>query len=93
MMNDTEHSEITYVLFGKEAVKLYKLSPKALMNSLDVHFHVGAYSSVRKFVSDTKEWDDFIEISKDDFLRLRHMPLKQPEKRPKKNAFFLKLFK
>ena len=93
MINDTGHSEITYVLFGKEAVKLYRLSPKALMNSLDVDFHVGAYSSVRKFVSDTKDWDDFVEIPKEDFLLFRNLPLKQSERRPKKKDFFSKLFK
>ncbi len=93
MAKPAENSEITYVLFGKEAVKLYKVSLKVLINSLDVHFHVGAYSSVKKFVHDTQSWDDFTEISKEDFLTLRKLTNKNMIQKPKKRAFLSKLFK
>ncbi len=93
MENGIEHSEITYVLFGKEAVKLYKLSLKTLINSLNVNFRVGAYSSIKKFVNDTKEWDDFVEISKEDFLTLRKLTSKKTEHKAKKPSFLGKFFK
>ena len=93
MRNDIEKSEITYVLFGKEAIKLYRLSLKTLINSLDVYFKVGAYSSVKKFVSDTQEWDDFIEISKEDFLTLRKIASEKDERKLKKRNFFSKFLK
>lgn len=93
MINDSGNSEITYVLFGNEAVKLYKLSLKTLVNSLDVDFRVGAYVSVKKFVDDSKEWGDFVEISKDDFLLLRKISSKNTGIKTKKRSFFSKLFK
>ena len=93
MRNDKEDNEITYVLFGKEAIKLHKLSRRALMNSLDVNFRVGAYSSVKKFVNDTKEWDDFAEISKEDFLILRKMQTNKVDHKHKKRDFLSRLFK
>ena len=93
MTNDTGHSEITYVLFGKEAIKLYKLSIKTLMNSSNVSFRVGAYSSVKKFVNDTKEWDDFTEITKEDFLLLRKETVEQPKRKVRKKSILSRLFK
>lgn len=93
MENNAGHSEITYVLFGKEAVKLYRLSLKTLLNSLDVEFRVGAYSSVKKFVSDTKEWNDFIEISKEDFLSLRSLSSEKTKRKKTKQSFLSKIFK
>lgn len=93
MRTDIEQSEITYVLFGKEAIKLYRLSLKTLINSLNVDFKVGAYGSVKKFVSDTREWDDFVEISKEDFLTLRRISSKKEERKPKKRNFFSKFLK
>ena len=93
MRNDLDDYEITYVLFGKEAIKLHRLSLKALTNSLDVNFRVGAYSSIKKFVNDTKEWDDFAEISKEDFLILRKINTNKVTYKSKKSTFLSRLFK
>ncbi|NNC71163.1 MAG: hypothetical protein HKN90_10110 [Flavobacteriaceae bacterium] len=93
MRNDLNDNEITYVLFGKEAIKLHRLSLKALTNSIDVNFRVGAYSSIKKFVNDTKEWDDFAEISKEDFLILRKINTNKVSYKSKKRTFFSRLFK
>ena len=93
MRKDVENSEITYVLFGKEAIKLYKLSLKILMNSSDVDFKVGAYSSVKKFVNDTKGWDDYTEIPKEDFLLLRKISSDNDEVKTPKRGFLARFFR
>ena len=85
--------EITYVLFGKEAIKLYRLSRNTLINSIDVSFKVGAYSSVKQFVSDALQWDDFIEIPEVDYLKLSNVAAKDPQYKTRKKSFFTKFFK
>ena len=94
MKNEIEKSDITYVLFGKEAIGLYKMSIRMLINSIEVDYKVGAYVSIKKFVDETKAWDDFLEISKQDFLLLRKVSQKtESPKKVKKASYFLNLFR
>lgn len=89
-----KEQSITYVLLGKEAIMLYKTSVNTLIETTDVYFKVGAYSSVKKFVDDSSEWDDFVEISKEEFLLLeKHMADRKATKKVKKGCLsrFLKL--
>jgi len=95
MENDLE-KEPTYVLFGNEAIRIYKMSLKLLLTSNHITYKVGAYLDVSKFVKDAQNWDDFIEISEDDYLKLNESYLKSinsdKSKRNKKRSIF-KLFK
>ena len=91
MENDLE-KEPTYVLFGNEAIRIYKMSLKLLLTSNHITYKVGAYIDVSKFVKDAQNWDDFIEISEDDFLKLNVSYLKSinrdKSKRIKKRSIF-----
>ncbi len=91
MENDLE-KEPTYVLFGNEAIRIYKMSLKLLLTSNHITYKVGAYKDVSKFVKDAQNWDDFIEISEDDFLKLNISYLKSinsdKSKRIKKRSIF-----
>ena len=60
----------TYVLFGKKAIELYKLSIDHLVMSNDLKYNVGTYTDVSSFVADKNCWNDFTIISKTDYTRL-----------------------
>ena len=98
-MKEYQEKEYTYVLFGNEAVNLYNVSLKMLMSSPQVNYKIGAYNDVKRFMKETKNWNGFIEISKDDYLHLKKYALKSPVvdfsdiiKEPKGFSFF-KFFK
>ena len=85
-------SDITYVLFGKEATLIYKVSPRMLLATKDVQFCVGAFSSVKLFVRESKLWDGFIEIPKQDYNMLKSRSC-SPRSSQKKKSFLNLLFK
>ena len=91
--------EYTYVMFGSEAISLYKMSLRILLSSSYVEYKIGAYIDVKQFVQETQKWDSFIEISESDFTRIRKHSFKSPHskitiegKRKRKSIFdfFLK---
>ena len=63
--------ELTYVLFGAEAIQIYNISLKMLLSSSHLVYKVGAYDDVKTFVDESKKWDDFIEINKSDYIALK----------------------
>jgi len=76
MMENELEKEPTYVLFGNEAIRIYKMSLKLLISSAHITYRVGAYLDISKFVKDAQKWDDFIEISEDDYQKLNESYLK-----------------
>ena len=95
MENELE-KEPTYVLFGNEAIRIFKMSLKLLVTSNHITYKVGAYVDVSKFVKEAQNWDDFIEISEDDYLKLKISYLRslnsdKPKRRKKRSIF--KFFK
>jgi hypothetical protein len=97
MENELE-KEPTYVLFGNEAIRIYKMSLKLLISSAHITYKVGIYSDVSKFVKDAQKWDDFVEISEDDYLKLNESYLKsinnEKSKRSKnKKSIISRIFK
>ena len=60
----------TYVLFGKEAIELYKFSVDKLVLSNNLKYNVGAYTSVSAFIAEKNCWNDFKVISKKEYARL-----------------------
>ncbi len=95
MENELE-KERTYVLFGNEAIRIYKMSLKLLVTSNHITYKVGAYVDVSKFVKEAQNWDDFIEITEDEYLKLKVSYVKslnsdKPKKTKKRSIFkFLK---
>lgn len=87
-MNDETNNDITYVLFGKEAILTYKIGAQSLLDS-SIEYKVEAYTSVKSFVNESQNWDGFIEISQEDYDLLK--PKKQKDK-PKK-SLLKKFFK
>jgi len=76
IVNDNEY---TYILFGKEAVDLYKVSLKLLLSSTSyVDYKVGAYNDVKRFMQEQKNWKVFIEIPENDYLYLKKHAFKSP---------------
>lgn len=96
IVNDNEY---TYILFGKEAVDLYKVSLKLLLSSTSyVDYKVGAYNDVKRFMKEQKNWKVFIEIPENDYLYLKKHAFKSPLlntslTRTKKRFSILNLFK
>lgn len=70
--------EYTYVMFGGEAISLYKMSLSILLKSPYVEYKIGAYLDVKQFVQETQKWDSFIEISESDFKRIKKHSFKSP---------------
>jgi len=95
MENELE-KEPTYVLFGNEAIKIYKMSLKLLVTSNHINYKVGAYVDVSNFVKEAQNWDDFIEITEDEYLKLKVSFVRSlnsdKQKRSKKRSIF-KFFK
>ena len=56
--------ELTYVLFGAEAIQVYNISINMLLSSAHLVYKVGAYDDVKTFVDESEKWDNFIEINK-----------------------------
>ena len=62
----------TYVLFGKQAIEIYKSSIDSLVLSKELKYNVGAYTNVSAFVADKNRWNDFTIINKKDYAKLAH---------------------
>ena len=60
----------TYVLFGKQAIELYKSSLDRLVLSQDLKYNVGAYTNVSAFIADKNCWNDFTIINKKEYAQL-----------------------
>lgn len=60
----------TYVLFGKEAIELYKYSIDKLVSSNNLKYNVGAYTSISAFITDKNCWYNFKVISKKEYTKL-----------------------
>ncbi|HBK71075.1 MAG TPA: hypothetical protein DDZ39_05350 [Flavobacteriaceae bacterium] len=87
--------ESTYVLFGGEAIQIYGLSINMLMSSTQLVYKVASYNEVSAFVTESKKWDDFMEIKEKDYILLKNHLSKSPplgilnkQKRNKKPVFF-----
>jgi len=92
--NSSENNH-TYVLFGKEAVRLYNKSIlHLLITTKDISYKVEKYKEVKDFFLEQKNWKDFVEISSQDYIRLNeHIYEESPTiKRPKKKFWSFKLF-
>ena len=60
----------TYVLFGKEAIELYKFSIDKLVSSKNLKYNVGAYTNISTFIADKNCWNNFKVISKKEYTKL-----------------------
>jgi len=60
----------TYVLFGKQAIELYKSSTDNLLQTDGLKYNVGAYTNVSAFIADKNRWNDFTVINKKDYAKL-----------------------
>ncbi|PID69305.1 MAG: hypothetical protein CSA39_02660 [Flavobacteriales bacterium] len=88
-MKKENKEEPTYVLFGREAIHLYKISIDLLMDAIKVKYKVGAYNDVKQFVNESKNWDDFMEIDKADYQKLKN---KQYYYKSKNGFSFMNMF-
>ncbi|RPD99622.1 hypothetical protein EGM88_03505 [Aureibaculum marinum] len=77
-MEKNNKEELTYVLFGAEAIQIYKISLDMLLSSVHLNYKVGAYNDVKTFVKESEKWDDFIEINKNDYIKLKKKGLEKP---------------
>ncbi len=71
----------TYVLFGEiEALKIYKLSATQLLMSNDLIYTIKAYKDDEQssFFKEKRNWEDLIEISFDDYKKIKKH-LKPPQ--------------
>jgi hypothetical protein len=71
-MENVNKVEPTYVLFGKEAVLIYKMSLNDLLSAHHINFKIGEYYDINTFIKETKKWDDFIEINEDDYNEINN---------------------
>ncbi len=98
-MEQNNQEELTYVLFGAEAIQIYNISLSMLLSSAHLAYKVGAYDDVKTFVNESKKWDGFIEINKKDYVILKKKVIEKPSsdnhKNSKKNSksSFFKFFK
>lgn len=93
-MENRIEKEATYVLFGSEAIRIYKISIDLLLASSDVKYKIGAFTEIRAFVDESKKWDGFFEIDKNDFLRLKKATIDQtPKSRKARKRNILSIFK
>ena len=61
----------SYILFGKEAVSIFKISLNQLLMSKDLEYAVGKYSSISEFLKEAKNWNDYIEINEKEYKILK----------------------
>ncbi len=95
MSNPEENDIATYVLFGDEAVSIYRVSIKHLLKAEDVKYAVGRYVTVKSFFEEKEKWKNYIEIDYPDYVTLKkHLDTIYALANKKKSFFsFLKLFK
>ncbi|MDY7395316.1 hypothetical protein UMM65_08690 [Aureibaculum sp. 2210JD6-5] len=84
-MEKNNKEELTYVLFGAEAIQIYNISLSMLLSSAHLVYKVGAYDDVKAFVEESKKWDDFIEINKNDYVTLKKKLVERPSTDNQKN--------
>ncbi|WP_117884730.1 hypothetical protein [Aureibaculum luteum] len=77
-MEKNNEEELTYVLFGAEAIQIYNISLSMLLSSVHLVYKVCAYSDVKSFVNESKKWDDFTEITKSDYITLKKKLVDKP---------------
>lgn len=87
-MQPIENKETpTYVLFGSNAIELYKISIEELLKQRSIRFHIGKYSDLNEFFKERQRWDDCIEIPFQDFVKLDLYKNAQDQKSKKKKRF------
>lgn len=91
-MENRRKETYTYVLFGREAIQLYKLSMELLLDAINLKYKVGAYADVKQFVNESKKWDDFMEIDKDSYEKLKENNYAKRRKKNKNGFSILKIF-
>lgn len=69
-MESHSEEQATYVLFGNEAINIFKVSPHLLIASEDINYDVGEFYDIKTFVQATNVWDAFLEIDKAAYLKL-----------------------
>jgi len=84
----------TYVLFGDEAVSIYKVSIKQLLKAKGIDYTVGEYFSVKEFFIEKDKWRNYTEISHSDYKTIKQfLDAKLAyNKRRKKRFSIFKLF-
>ncbi len=94
-MNNPEENIATYVLFGAEAVSIYRVSIKQLLKTNNIEYNVGEYQSVKEFFTEKEKWGNYIEIDYSDYKIIKeHLDSKfnKSKKRAKRFSLF-SLFK
>ena len=84
-MGKSNKEELTYVLFGAEAIQIYNISLNMLLSSAHLAYKVGAYDDIKAFVDESKKWDDFIEINKSDYITIKKTLVEKPSNENYKN--------
>ncbi len=90
MRNSTEDIA-TYVLFGDEAVSIYKISIKHLLKAEDINYEIGEFITVKSFFIEKNKWRNYIEIDYSDYKIIKaHLEanIKFGKKRKKRFSFF-----
>lgn len=93
-MNNSKENIATYILFGDEAISIYKISIKHLLKAEDVIYKVGKYFTVKDFFEEKDKWKSYIEIDYSDYTAIKKHLKKKPEfsKEEKKRFSFFSLF-
>lgn len=93
-MSNQIESSATYVLFGDEAVSIYRVSIKQLLKAEDINYTVGEYLTVKDFFEEKNKWENYIEIDYSNYLTLKnHLDTKRGVLKKRKKRFsFFKLF-
>ena len=91
-MNNSEKNIATYVLFGDEAVSIYKISIHHLLTATDISYNVGKYVTVKSFFAEKDKWKKYVEISYTDYMTLKADLHTRLAAKKKKRFFFSNLF-
>ncbi len=89
-MNNPTENIATYVLFGDEAVSIYRVSMKQLLKVHDIEYTVGEYQSVKEFFKEKDKWGNYIEIDYSDYKVIKtHLDTKFNKNKKRKKRFSL----
>ena len=84
-MDTSEKNIATYVLFGNEAISIYKKSINTLLDTKGIDYKIGKYISVKKFFEEKNKWEDYAEINYLEYITIKtHLEDKSQEKKSKK---------
>ena len=87
-MNNSERNIATYVLFGNEAISIYKKSIHQLLDTKGVDYKIGRYISVKKFFEEKNKWQDYAEINYLEYITIKtHLEEVIEQKKSKKFSF------